>query len=62
MSMMTWELWLAREVIVDRPLDISKIENKVKLSKPFMYEVSQMNPTLEYQDLRKYAIYSVLSI
>ncbi|MCL2929683.1 MAG: hypothetical protein MGG37_17440, partial [Trichodesmium sp. MAG_R01] len=29
-------------------LDISKIENKVKLSKPFMYEVSQMNPTLEY--------------
>ena len=48
MSMMTWELWLAREVIVDCPLDTSKIENKVKLSKPFMYEVSQMNPTLEY--------------
>ena len=31
-----------------KTLDISKIENKVKLSKPFMYEVSQMNPTLEY--------------
>ncbi|GGA52686.1 hypothetical protein [Okeania sp. KiyG1] len=30
------------------PIDISKIENKVKLSKPFMYTVSQMNPTLEY--------------
>ena len=29
-------------------IDISKIENKVKISKPFMYEVSQMNPTLEY--------------
>ena len=29
-------------------LDISKIENKVKLSKPFIYKVSQMNPTLEY--------------
>ena len=29
-------------------IDISKIENKVKLSKPFIYKVSQMNPTLEY--------------
>ena len=36
------------EINILIPLDISKIENKVKSSKPFMYTVSQMNPTLEY--------------
>ncbi|NES65879.1 MAG: hypothetical protein F6K24_11735 [Okeania sp. SIO2D1] len=29
-------------------LDLSKIENKVKSSKPFMYAIANMNPILEY--------------